>query len=132
MVQWICSEDIVAFKIFFFLWTIYFLQTLFSCKKCILSSISEFCPKTSKNIWKVHFWSRTFLFVLRATVVLILGGFICNFSLLISLSFTFQSSKFNYSSSHQCCQSRTGISNESVQVSFHYFKRDRTRRCFLF
>ena len=30
-----------------------------------------------------------------------LGGFICTFSLLSSLSFTFQSSKFNYSSSSQ-------------------------------
>ena len=32
---------------------------------------------------------------------LALGGFICTFSLLSSLSFTFQSSKFNYSSSSQ-------------------------------
>ena len=61
-----------------------------------------------------------------------LGGFICTFSLLISLSFTFQSSKFNYSSSSKCCLTRTDNSNESVQLSFHYLKRDRTRRCFLF
>ena len=32
---------------------------------------------------------------------LLMVGFICTFSLLISLSFTFQSSKFNYSSSSQ-------------------------------
>ena len=59
-------------------------------------------------------------------------GFICTFSLLISLSFTFQSSKFYYSSSSKCCLTRTGNSNESVQLSFHYLKRDKTRRCFLF
>ena len=61
-----------------------------------------------------------------------IGGGICTFSLLISLSFTFQSSKFNYSSSSKCCLTRTDNSNESVQLSFHYLKRDRTRRCFLF
>ena len=59
-----------------------------------------------------------------------MGCFICTFSLIISLSFTFKSSKFNYSSSSKC--SLTGNSNESVQLSFHYLKRDRTRRCFLF
>ena len=32
----------------------------------------------------------------------------------------------------QCCRTRTGISNESVQLSFHYLTRDRTRRCLLF
>ena len=37
------------------------------------------------------------------------GGFICTFSLLISLSFTFQSSKFNYSSSSQCCWTRMAV-----------------------
>ena len=51
------------------------------------------------------------------------GGFICTFSLLISLSFTFQSSKFNYISGSKCCLTRTDISNESVQLSFHYLKR---------
>ena len=34
------------------------------------------------------------------------GGFHLYFSLLISLSFTFQSSKSNYSSSSQCCWTR--------------------------
>ena len=59
-------------------------------------------------------------------------GFICTFSLLISLSFTFQSSKFNYSSSSKYCLTRTNNSNKSLQLSFHYLKRDRTRRCFSF
>ena len=60
------------------------------------------------------------------------GGFICTFSHLISLPFTFQSSKFNCSSSSKCCLTRTDDSNESVQMSFQYPKRDRTRKCFLF
>ena len=39
-------------------------------------------------------------------------GFICTFSLLVSLSFTFQSSKFNYCSSSQCCFS--GLSEPEI------------------
>ena len=61
-----------------------------------------------------------------------LGGLICTFSLLIPLSLTFQSSKSSYSSSPKCCLTRTDKSFASVQLSFHYLKRDRTRRCFLF
>ena len=56
------------------------------------------------------------------------GGFICTFSLLSSLSFTFQSSKFNYSSSSQWQLS----SDISSDVSSLYLKRDRTRRCLSF
>ena len=45
------------------------------------------------------------------------GVFICTFSLLSSLLFTFQSSKFNYSSSSQCCWTRM-----AVQMSFSISK----------
>ena len=44
-----------------------------------------------QNIWNIIIEKKFFS----------IGGFICTFSLLSSLSFTFQSSKFNYSSSSQ-------------------------------
>ena len=50
-----------------------------------------------------------------------MGDFICTFFLLISLSFTFQSSNFNYSSSSQCCGTRMAAQMiEYYQSSCHF------------
>ena len=53
--------------------------------------------------WDGHFFSIffSFCFISMKTSSPFMGGFICTFSLLSSLSFTFQTSKFNYISSSQ-------------------------------
>ena len=63
------------------------------CSLACFKSNIELCDLAEKN--------ENFDLSAISNATVHIGGFICTFSLLISLSFTFQSSKFNYSSSSQ-------------------------------
>ena len=83
------------------------------------SGLNQFFIENVKAV--LVFWN---VFVLSLDDILPWEGFIFTFTLSIILSFTFHSSKLNYSSSSKCCLTRTNNSIESVQLSFHYLKRD--------
>ena len=68
------------------------------CGVWVLRLCAETGPLNSLTMWRNDIWRRT---IKAGTFTQSMGGFIYTFSLLSSLSFTFQSSKLNYSSSSQ-------------------------------
>ena len=73
----------------------------FRTKKEETPKVHSFQEDSCENLVSFKIVVLLVLICIESTTILkeTRGGFICTFSLLSSLSFTFQSSKFNYSSS---------------------------------